>query len=78
MFSKEKTCNSLDRSVRSKPNYLVCWFNWCLFSENGRQINKLKQKQVQTHSAEYFHNNKLISACKLFEFFNRKIQIWWF
>ena len=53
--SKEKTYNSIARSFRPKPNHLIFF----LFN-NGRQIKKLKQKQGQRHSAEYFHNNKLV------------------
>ena len=57
MIARKKTYNSIARSLRSKPKHLFCFF---VFSKNGRQIKKLKQKQGQRHSAEYFHNNKLV------------------
>ena len=45
MIAREKTYNSIARSFRS-----------VFFFKTGRQIKKLKQKQGQRHSAEYFHN----------------------
>ena len=56
MIASKKAYNSIATSFRSKLNHLIYVF----FSKNGRQIEKLKQKQGQRHSAEYFHNNKLV------------------
>ena len=57
MIARKKIYDSIARSFRSKPNYLIYLG---FFSKNGRQIKKLKQKQGQRHSAEYFHNSKLV------------------
>ena len=57
MITRKKPCNSIARSVRSKPIFLIYLF---FFSKNGRQIKKLKQKPGERYPAEYFHNNKLV------------------
>ena len=54
MIAREKTYNSIARSFRSKPHHLI--YLSVFFFKTGRQIKKLKQKQGQRHSAEYFHN----------------------
>ena len=54
MSVRKKAYNSIARSVRSKP------INFIFFFKKGRQIKKIKQKQGQRHSADFFHDNNLI------------------